>query len=117
LDKSAVNNIFRNESSSEINTKNTKATGLSNHQAGFAIDLNGVSKLTDKQLAELNEVAKKNGLAPLVKQKDDLPHFEAKPTDYGYKDLKSAVEENKKSYDELTNPTPKKVEKKKEDSK
>jgi len=115
----SVNNIFRVESSSDIDTKNTKATGLSNHQAGFAVDLNGVSKLTDKQLEELNKLAKDNGLAPLEKQKDDLPHFEAKPADHGYKDLKSAVDENKKSYDELTAPSPKKEEeeKKKEETK
>jgi hypothetical protein len=100
----SVNNIFRIESSSDIDTKNTKATGLSNHQAGFAVDLNGVSKLTDKQLSELNELAKENGLAPLAKQKDDPPHFEAKPTDHGYKDLKAAVDENKKSYEDLTAP-------------
>jgi RHS repeat-associated protein len=106
-----VNNIFRFEKSSSIDTKNTKAKDLSNHQAGFAVDLNGVGKLSEKQLSELNALAKEQGLAPLEKQSDDPPHFEAKPTDHGYKALKSAVEENKKSYQELTEPPEKKEQK------
>ena len=112
----SVNNIFRLESSSEIETKNTKATGPSRHQAGFGIDLNGVSTLSDKQLKELNDLAKQNGLAPLSKQQDDLPHFDADPKDHGYKNLDAAIEENKKSYEELTK-TPVKEEKKREQKK
>ena len=97
----SVNNTFRLGKSSDIKTKNTKAKGLSRHNAGFAIDLNGVPKLTTKQLKELNKLAKKYGLTPLKNQKKDLPHFRADYKKY-FKTLKAAVDENKKHYKELT---------------
>lgn len=98
----SVNNTFRTEPSSAIDTKNTKAKGPSRHQGGFAIDLNGVGDLSKDDLKKLNEIAKNHGLEPLTKQSDDLPHFSTDPTSHGYKDLNAAIEENKKSYDTLT---------------
>ena len=110
--KLSVNNSFRLESSSTIKTKNTTAKGLSRHQGGFAIDINGVSKLSDKELKELNKIAKKHGFAPLKNQKKDLPHFSANPTDHGYKSLKAAMDENKKDYEKKTKEEKKEDEKK-----
>lgn len=96
----SVNNTFRLKKSSEIKTKNAKAKGLSRHNAGFAIDLNSVSKLSKKQLKELNKLAKKYGLTPLTNQTSDYPHFRADYTKY-FKTLKAAVDENKKHYQDL----------------
>ena len=100
----SVNNAFRLEDSSKIKTDNTKAKGLSNHQGGFAIDLNGVGTLSPDQLKKLNVLAEKNGLHPLKSQGDDVPHFETSPTEHGYKSLKDAVEVNKADYLEKTQP-------------
>jgi RHS repeat-associated protein len=97
----SVNNVYRSFSSSEISTGNTKAKGLSRHQGGFAIDFNGVRTLSKSQLEDLNELAKEHGLAPLINQANDLPHFDSDPTKYGYKDLKEAVDENKSHYDNI----------------
>jgi hypothetical protein len=38
----------------------------------------------------------------LKNQEKDKPHFSADPTDYGYKSLKEAVDENKKDYENKT---------------
>lgn len=97
----SVNNTFRSQSSSKIKTSNTKSKGLSRHQGGFAIDLNGVSALNDKQLGELTSIAAKYGLYPLKNQNDDKPHFSADPTKHGYADLKAAVDENLTDYNQL----------------
>lgn len=94
----SVNNIYRIEDSSTINTDNTTANGLSRHQAGTAIDLNGVGTLSDTELQSLNEIAEKYHLSPLVDQAGDLPHFDRDPTAIGYKSLKDAVEINKQDY-------------------
>ncbi len=97
----SVNNTFRLVKSSNIKTMNAKAKGFSRHNAGFAIDLNSVSKLSKKQLKELNKLAKKYGLTPLKNQASDYPHFRADYKKY-FKSLKAAVDENKKHYIELT---------------
>ena len=97
----SVNNVYRSFSSSEINTGNTKAKGLSRHQGGFAVDFNGVKGLSKDQLKQLNELAKENGLAPLGNQANDPPHFDADPTKHGYKSLKESVDENKAHYDDI----------------
>lgn len=101
-----VNNTFRLEDSSKIKTKNTRAKGLSRHQGGFAIDLNGVGRLSAEQLKGLNALAAENGLAPLANQAKDLPHFDADPTKHGYKSLKDAVDVNKGDYLNKTQPQP-----------
>src|SRR5690606_9203118 len=75
--------------------------GLSRHQGGFAIDFNGVKTLSKSQLIDLNGLAKEHGLAPLVNQSNDLPHFDSDPTKYGYKSLKESVDENKAHYDNI----------------
>jgi hypothetical protein len=97
----SVNNTFRTQSSSSINTSNTKASGLSRHQAGFAIDLNGVRTLSDSQLIELNAIAADHGLAPLRNQSQDLPHFSADPTMHGYSSLAEAVNINRNHYETI----------------
>lgn len=61
----SVNNVFRAKSSSSIKTGNTKAKGLSRHQAGFAIDFNGVKTLKDEELAERNALVAEFGLVLL----------------------------------------------------
>jgi uncharacterized protein YcbK (DUF882 family) len=103
----SVNNTFRIESSDKIKTKNIKAKGLSKHQAGFAIDFNGVGTLSKIELKKLNDIAKKYGFAPIKNQNKDLPHFEADPTKFGYENIDAAVKENKASYEKiLSNPKP-----------
>jgi RHS repeat-associated protein len=99
----SVNNIFRENASSEINTTNTKAKGISRHQAGFAIDLNGVGSLSSDELSNLNTIASEYGFKPLPNQANDLPHFSANPTDHGYHSLQSAYDENQNHYKSLTN--------------
>ncbi len=98
----SVNNTFRLGPSSSLNTKYTKAKDLSRHQGGFAIDMNGVSRLSDDDRSVLNEIAAEFGLYPLKNQGSDPPHFSANPTDYGYTDLGDAVDENKSHYESLT---------------
>ena len=98
----SVNNTFRVKDSSTIKTTNTKAKGLSRHQAGFAIDLNGTGNLTKNQLQDLRDISKKNGLGPALKPDADKPHFSADPKKYGYKSLVDAVNTNKKDYLEKT---------------
>jgi len=99
----SVNNVFRANSSSSIKTSNTKAKGLSRHQAGFAVDFNGVKTLNDDELKELNEIAAEFGFNPLDNQKSDLPHFSIDPTSEGFESLSSAVDENKGHFDQLVN--------------
>lgn len=99
----SVNNTFRLGTSENIKTSNTKAKGLSRHQAGFAIDLNGVGTLSDDERGELNKIASEYGLSPLADQKKDLPHFSSDPTKQGYESLDAAVDENSSHYSELTN--------------
>ncbi len=101
FDNLSVNNVYRPFSSSNINTGNTKAKGLSRHQGGFAVDFNGVKTLSVSQNTLLNELAKKHGFAPIVKQSDDPPHFDTDPTKYGYKSLKESADENKSHYDKI----------------
>ena len=98
----SVNNTFRNYPSSKIKTSNATAKGLSRHQGGFAIDLNGVSTLNKKQLKNLNKIAAKYGFSPIKNQSKDLPHFSSDPKKHGYKNLSEAVKENYAHYDELT---------------
>ena len=102
-----VNNIFRAVSSSKIKTGNTKAKKLSRHQAGFAIDLNGVKSLNKKQLNTLNKIAGQFGFKPLQNQSSDPPHFSINPTSKGFKSLKAGVTENKGHFDQLVNSTKK----------
>ena len=90
-----MNNTFRLGSSSSIKTKNAKAKGLSRHNAGFAIDLNGVLKLSKADLKKLKKIAKKYGLTPLNTQSHDPPYYRADYAKY-FKTLKAAVDENKK---------------------
>ena len=100
-----VNNIFRSVSSSEIETSNTKSKGISRHEAGFAIDLNGVGKLNEEELGELNQIASDFGLSPLSNQKNDLPHYSINPTSKGYSSLKESANENKGHFNNLVNST------------
>ena len=102
-----VNNIFRAVSSSKIKTGNTKAKKLSRHQAGFAIDLNGVKSLNKKQLNTLNKIAGQFGFKALQNQSSDPPHFSINPTSKGFKSLKAGVTENKGHFDQLVNSTKK----------
>jgi hypothetical protein len=94
----AVNNAFRIKNSSDIKTTNTKAKGLSRHQGGFAIDINGLSKLNKKDLKKVDKIMKEYGIKPLNKRAKDYPHFSSNPKSYGYKSLKDAVDENLKDY-------------------
>ena len=89
-----VNNIFRAVPSSSIKTGNTTAKKLSRHQAGFAIDLNGVKSLSKSELKELNAIASEFGFNPLRNQASDPPHFSINPTTEGYGSLKEGVDEN-----------------------
>jgi RHS repeat-associated protein len=100
----SVNNTFREKDSSTIKTNNTRSKGLSRHQAGFAIDFNGVKLLSPAQLKELNSLAAEHGFAPLPDQASDLPHFSADPMQHGYNSLKEAVDVNRKDYFEKTQP-------------
>ena len=101
FDNLSVNNVYRSFSSSDITTSNTKSKGLSRHQGGFAVDFNGTKTLSGDQMKLLNELAKKYGFAPILKQSDDPPHFDTDPTKSGYKSLKEAVDENKSHYDDI----------------
>jgi hypothetical protein len=101
----SVNNIFRAIPSSEIKTKNTKSAKTSRHQAGFAIDLNGVSKLNENELKDLNAIASEFGLSALINQSKDLPHFSTNPTAQGYSSLQAGVDENKGHFDQLVEST------------
>ena len=96
-----MNNVYRSFSSSDIKTNNTKSKGLSRHQGGFAIDFNGAKTLSGSQMKLLNELAKKYGFAPIIKQSEDPPHFDTDPTKSGYKSLKEAVDVNKSHYDAI----------------
>ena len=100
-----VNNIFRAVPSSSIKTGNTTAKKLSRHQAGFAIDLNGVKSLSKSELKELNAIASEFGFNPLRNQASDPPHFSINPTTEGYGSLKEGVDENKGHFDELVGST------------
>ena len=93
-----VNNTFRINPSTMINTNNTKASGLSRHQAGLAVDLNGVRNLSASELSLLNSIARKNNISPLANQKNDLPHFDIDPKVVGYNNLQQAVAENRGDY-------------------
>ena len=106
----SVNNVYRPFSSSDIKTSNTKASGLSRHQGGFAVDFNGVKNLSEKELQLLNKIAEKYGFAPLVDQLKDLPHFDTDPSNYGYRNLKEAVNENKLHYDDIVGGKSKPIE-------
>ena len=97
----SVNNVFRPFASYQISTGNTRAKGLSRHQAGFAVDFNGVKTLSKADLKKLNELAKSFGLAPLATQSADPPHFDSDPTKHGYDSLKDAVGEDKTHYDNI----------------
>ena len=100
-----VNNIFRAVPSSSIKTGNTTAKKLSRHQAGFAIDLNGVKTLSKSELKELNSIASGFGFNPLNNQSKDPPHFSINPTVEGYGSLKEGVDENKGHFDQLVGST------------
>ncbi|MDA9316381.1 hypothetical protein N9Q58_00515, partial [Polaribacter sp.] len=100
-----VNNIFRAVPSSSIKTGNTTAKKLSRHQAGFAIDLNGVKSLSNSELKELNTIASEFGFNPLRNQASDKPHFSINPTTEGYGSLKDGVDENKGHFDQLVGST------------
>ena len=94
----SVNNTFRIQDSSTIQTTNTKSKGLSRHQAGFAVDLNGTSNLSKSSLNDLRSIAQKNNLGAARKPDLDKPHFSANPTKHGYNSLKGAVMKNRKDY-------------------
>jgi uncharacterized protein RhaS with RHS repeats len=98
----SINNSFRTTDeqqklydNSKDNSNPVAKPGTSRHESGFAIDLNGVGNLTKEQKETLNKAAKDNNFSPLD---GDPPHFEADPTDAGYKDRKSAIDENQKDY-------------------
>jgi RHS repeat-associated protein len=99
----SVNNTFRDGPSTQINTKYTKAKGLSRHNAGFAIDLNGVLSLSSKDQKILNKIAAINGLFPNSNQKEGPVHYSSNPTDFGYNSLDQAVNENLQDYKQLSN--------------
>lgn len=94
----SVNNTFRLQNSSTINTTNTKAKGLSRHQAGFAIDMNGTGRLNNKELQDVRSISNKYGLTPALIPNRDKPHFSADPTQHGYSSLQDAVKQNKADY-------------------
>lgn len=97
----SVNNAFRVVDSNTIQTTNTTAPpGASRHQAGFAIDLNGVSALSETELQELYEIADENGFGPATNPASDRPHFSADPTEHGYESLGEAVQENRSDYEQ-----------------
>ena len=98
--KLSVNNTFRLQDSSTIKTNNTKAQGLSRHQAGFAIDLNGTNSLSPSELKDLRDIAATNSLAPALKPDSDKPHFSADPVKHGYSSLKEAVKVNRADFKE-----------------
>jgi len=101
----SVNNIFRNISSSDIETNNTKSNGSSRHEGGFAIDLNGVGRLSKNELGILNEIASEFGLNPLKKQSEDLPHYSTDPVSTGYSGLAESINENKGHFNEILRST------------
>ncbi len=100
----SVNNTFRQEPSTSINTSFTKAKGISLHQTGLAVDLNGVSGLSPKDLKKVNEIAAKYDFKPLRNQSNDPPHFYTDPQKAGYSSREEAYKENQASYKELTSP-------------
>ncbi len=97
----SVNNTLRTRSSSSITTTNTKASGLSRHNAGFAVDLNGTATLSKSELGELRSIASSNGLGTAINADADKPHFSADPTSNGYTSLSEAVKENTEHYDTI----------------
>jgi hypothetical protein len=99
----SVNNTFRMQDSHTINTSNTQAKGLSRHQAGFAIDLNGTKTLSASELKTLRGIALANGLGPALNPDADKPHFSANPTKNGYSSLGEAVQVNRADHSTKTN--------------
>lgn len=94
-----VNNTFR---TTEEQTKlyeqdpgKANPPGMSLHEAGFAVDLNGASGLSSAQRSTLVEIAKQNGFDPVSKEKW---HFQADPTKHGYKNRGEAIKENQADY-------------------
>jgi len=99
-----INNSFRTMAEQQDlydkrdeNSNPVAKPGTSRHESGFAIDLNGVSTLTDRQKKDLNTAAEDNGFSPLD---GDPPHFESDPIEAGYKNRKAAIDENQKDYED-----------------
>ena len=97
-----VNLAFRTTSEQTVlynnrfNNPNPVASpGTSRHESGFAIDLNGISKLSASDNALVNKIASKYGLSPIA---NDPPHFQANPVDYGYSSKSDAIQANQFDY-------------------
>lgn len=74
--------------------------GKSRHESGFAMDLNGLQKLTFNDWNNLLNTAERHGFNYLLgdfsgegNQRFDWPHFEADPTRFG-KTLQEAIDRN-----------------------
>ena len=95
FDGLSVNNSFRTAKSSSLKTKYTKAKGLSRHQGGFAVDLNGVSGLKAPQIKALDKIMRGAGAFPLKnKRMRDPGHYSINPALHGYDSLRDAVDTN-----------------------
>ncbi len=79
-----------------VNNPNPVAPpGTSCHESGFAIDLNGISKLSASDNVLVSQIASKYGISPIA---NDPPHFQANPVDYGYSSKLDAIQKNQFDY-------------------